>query len=202
VRDLLRTRHTMQLFAQDTVADLWSFVVLVWLVFVLWALGIPIGTVLPSFTVEPLTLRLSVLVFIRGLAWMAGQSVFRRKLELLSLETEARRQASAAPPKTLVQQLDLYLQSLRLSTFQTAAIRACYEEDAPELFVHQGGNDRLEDLLLLQIAERQWLLHPALLRKHFFYFHSAIYLLLFIVLQSVASRDRPLRYSWFRPQSS
>jgi hypothetical protein len=210
VQKLLQTRHTMQVFAQDTIADLWSFVVIVWLVFVLWCLAIPIDAVLPSFTVEPLTLRLSVLLFIRGLAWVSGQLVFRRKLHALSRETEARRLSGAPTPITLVQQLDLYLASLRMSVFETAAIRACYEEDAPELFAHFPTPDQadrpescasLAELLLLQIAERQWLLHPALLRKYFLYFHACMYYLLFIILQT-APGALALRYAWFRPSAT
>jgi hypothetical protein len=203
---LLRTRHTMQVFALDTVADIWSFVVVVWLVFVMWALKIPIDSVLPSFTVEPLTLRLSVLLIIRGLAWVSGQLVFRRKLQQMSQSEQQSLRPHEHQPMTLAAQLDLYLESLGLSVFETSLVRACYEEDAPELFAHiaadgdhsaQQQTGSLAELLLLQIAERQWLLHPALLRKYFLYFHACMYYLLFIILQS-APDTRALRYAWFR----
>ena len=200
-RKLLQTRYTMQVFAQDTIADLWAFLVIVWLVFVLWGLNIPIDTILPRFTVEPLSLRLSVLLFVRGLAWVAGQLVFRRKLEALSRQAEQRRLATISAP-SLAQQLDLYLASLRVSAFQAATIRACYEEDAPGLFAQLTVNatsTSLAELLLLQIGERQWLLHPSL-RKYFLYFHACIYFLLFIILNSTTDSVN-LRYAWFRQSS-
>jgi hypothetical protein len=196
-RRLLETRYTMQVFAQDTIADLWSFTVIVWLVFLMWVLNIPVASILPNFTVEPLTLRTTVLVGIRGLAWFGGQLIFRRKLQALSATS------ITLAPTTLAQELELYLHSLGGSEFHRAMLRSCYEEDAPELFEAEGASAHvsLADLLLLQIAERQWLLHPALLRKYFLYFHAAMYFLLFVILQSTlqsSSQFGALRYAWFR----
>jgi hypothetical protein len=95
--------------------------------------------------------------------------------------------------------LDEYLESFGLSVMQTADLRTCYEEDMPELFITPNENLTLRELIVLQIAERQWLLHPALLRKHIVYFHAAIYLLLFIVLQSnTQTPSTPLRYAWLK----
>jgi hypothetical protein len=218
-RDLLAMRHSMLVFAQDTVSDVISLATISWLVFVLWMFDIPIVDVLPSFSVQPLALRLCVLLLVRVLAWVCGQLVFRRKIRAMSPELLRSRPTTAnlpstgagmsvSPPNgagtpTLAQQLDLYVKSLKLSVFQSARVRACLEDDIPELLAvidrphNSQSTETLAEVLFLQIAERQWLLHPAILRKYGLYWHACIYFLLFVVLQS-ANTSLPLRYAWFR----
>lgn len=215
---LLEIRYNMQLFAQDTIADIWSFVVVLTMLGVVYAFAVPVSEVMPSFTAQPISLRLSVLVGARLFSWLCGQLRFRSKLH-----AEANRAELNADPalnargKNLVERLDEFLADLQLSTFQTAELRTCYEEDMPELFVAPptGTNGMLpsgqcvvdpckltlRELMVMQIAERQWLLHPALLRKHLAYFHAIMYLLLFVVFQA-ASNSLPLRYAFFKPTPS
>lgn len=212
---LLAIRYNMQLFAQDTIADIWSFGVVLTLVGVVYAFGVPVEEVMPSFTIQPITLRLAVLVIARTLSWLCGQLIFRYKLDREAHRYEQDPTLSARG-KSLSERLDEFLADLGLSVFQTAELRTCYEEDMPELFVAPPTQTGLplrisdpqcvtdpcrlsvQELMVMQIAERQWLLHPSLLRKHFAYFHAIMYLLLFIVFQA-ASNSLPLRYAFFKP---
>jgi hypothetical protein len=227
---LLSTRYTMQLFAQDAIADVWSFVTVITTASIVYAFGIPISEIMPSFTPAPIFLRIAALLVARLLSWLCGQVIFRYKLQRLSDAADLDAAIAAADPehapapvekalpvsgaggKTLAERLDEYLTDLGLSVFQTAELRTCYEDDFLELFtppVREGGiaenaADRvdpnkltLRELMVMQIAERQWLLHPALLRKHFLYWQASMWLLLFIVFQA-ASQNLPLRYALYK----
>lgn len=212
---LLSVRYNMALFAQDTIADIWSFVVVLTMLSVVYGFGVPVEEVMPSFTLQPISLRLAVLVVARILSWLCSQIIFRYKIDRES-SLSSSDPTLAIRGKSLSERLDEFLADLNLSVFQTAELRSCYEEDAPELFAapptasDAAGMDAgcavdpckltLRELMMMQIADRQWLLHPALLRKHFFYFHSIFYLLLFIVFQA-ASNQLPLRYAFFKPNS-
>jgi hypothetical protein len=209
---LLATRYNMQLFAQDAIADVWSFVVVLSTLAVVYAFDVPVAEVMPSFTLQPIFLRLAALLVVRILSWLCGQLVFRYKLDR---ESNKNHLSQALPSveeasKTLSQRLDEFLDDFQLSVFQTAELRTCYEEDMPELFAlpSSPAGDQpatvdiskltMREVMVMQIAERQWLLHPAILRKHLLYFHAIMYLLLFIVFQA-ASQTLPLRYAWFKP---
>lgn len=201
---LLATRYNMQLFAQDAIADVWSFVVVLTTLAVVYAFDVPIIDVMPSFTLQPIFLRLAALLLARILSWLCGQLVFRQKLDRESSQTPP--VSEKEEPMLLSQRLDEFLADFQLSVFQTAELRTCYEEDMPELFSPPTTEEvdltklSMREIMVMQIAERQWLLHPAILRKHLLYFHAIIYLLLLIVFQA-ASQNLPLRYAWFKPAS-
>jgi hypothetical protein len=241
--ELLETRYTMQLFAQDTIADVWSFVVLLTALGVVYGFGVSPSALMPRFTLEPVVLRLAALVIARVASWLVGQLIFRLKLDRqqhsphhrsgsngLVIDPTGNVASGGGGGASLADRLDEYLLAFKLSALQTAELRTCYEEDMPELFVapsdlagataeDRGDDDdddghgaagaieidpnrlSLGELLVAQIAERQWLLHPSLLRKHILYFHAAMYLLLLVVFQS-ASPSLPLRYAWLKPDTA
>lgn len=201
---LLTTRHSMQLFAQDTIADVWSMVVVLTALGTASLFGVPPNELMPSFTLEPIFLRVAALLIARLLTWFASQLIFRQKMRASSLSLATTPRVNPSPNAsvqhpTLSARLDRYLDTFGLSRYETAELRSCYEEDMPELFAHEEARHlTMTELIALQVTERQWLLHPALLRKHFMYFHAQMYLLLFIVLQA-ASHSLPLRYAWYKP---
>ena len=212
---LLELKYNMQRFAQDTVADIWSFGVVLTIIAVVYAFGVPIEEVMPSFILQPISLRIAVLVVARILSWLCGQMIFRYKLDRESKKSSDDPSLEVRG-KNLSERLDEFLADLKLSVFQTAELRTSYEEDLPELFVAPptssdvAGRDAgcvvdpckltLRELILMQIADRQWLLDPSMIRKHMFYFHSIMYLMLFIVFQA-ASSNLPLRYAFFKPNN-
>jgi hypothetical protein len=220
---MLSTRYSMQLFAQDTIADVWSMLTVFTLLAVLYGFHIPLQSVMPSFSMEPIVLRVAILLVARVLSWLCSQLIFRYKLERHAPDPYATTNGTTTTTTTVGQRykplaewLDDFLDTFKLSAFRTAVLRSCYEEDMPELFVtadtdinnnnynnyypNQQPRLALREIIVMQIAERQWLLHPALLRKHFFYFQAAIYLVLFVVLQSTTG-SLPLRYAWFKPSN-
>jgi len=227
---LLATAHAMELFGQDVLADLMSFLTVTALAALDAVLGSRTRTfVLPQFPSDHLWQRASLAIGLRVVSWLCARRLFRSSLTQLTEHAYG-----VAKGTTMRALLDKYLATLHLPRYKAHAMIQVYEHAVPEMlgnFTIAGdtlaggpvvtasglisdrigrGRRRVVDSIMDRHAGKSiasyvlyWrsLVHPSILKKHSIYFMCCFLLILFVVLQAPNS-ELPMRYAWYRPASS
>lgn len=170
---LLELAYLLQMFAQDTAADVMSCITLTAL--------IALGCATEPFDSSHLLERLGVMVGMRVVGWVVARSVFVYRIRLLALHPDMKRET-----RTLLTE---HFDTLNNPPLLRARLLRWFEDDYPTLMLTGAtGKESISSLLQFQN-----LLQPSTIRKYWFYTQSALLLL----LMSVTSKNGlPVRYAW------
>lgn len=185
---LITNTHLIQLFAQNTLANILSIVGLAGIIYASPLYGIEASLIFVNFDFHLLWLRVTIILVFCLISFGIGQYIFTRRIEEIS--------KSINTFEILQREINKYLENMTKDPHGLAKLKKMYQDEMPELFDHsQKENDQFD--LKDYISRWKYLVEPKTLWKYFIYFHCSFYINLFIVSQSVLI-DYPIHMSLYR----